>query len=113
MGLTVEILEGNLRKVIATFLAPGVDSTDDPATWVPTDPGTVKMFLKRLRAPADTIITYDFADAQIDKISTGVYSRVFDFETPAAFLVGVQGTTPCVAYDRVTVIVGEAEERPT
>lgn len=110
--LTVQILEGNLRRLKATFLVPGVGADlNDPSTWTPTDPSTVTFTRKRLGQPDSTIESWTYAAAQIVKDSVGVYEKILDFETDGTWRLGAQGTGTCQAYDEITIVVKNAEAR--
>lgn len=111
--LSVEILEGNLRRLKATFRVPGVGANlDDPSTWTLTDPTTVTFRRKRLGVADSTIESWTYAANEITRDSLGVYEKVLDFETDGSWRVSAEGTGACQAYDEAAVIVKNAEARP-
>lgn len=113
MPILVEILEGNRRKLTATFRVPGDGADlDDFSSWDLTDPTTVKLFRKRLRAADATIETFDYALAGVTRESLGVYSKVLDFDTNGTWVLAAQGTGACRAYDEVAIVIKNAEGRP-
>lgn len=108
--LVVEILQGNQRKVTATFKVRGVgDPAGDTTNWDLTDPTTVTFARKRLRAADSTIETWTYAAAQITRESLGVYSKILDFDSNGSYRVGSRGTGACKANEEVTVVVNDAE----
>lgn len=113
MSLTTEILEGNLRKLTATFRTPGVDADlDDVTTWDLTDPTTATFTRKRRRASSSTLETWVYAtDMEVTRDSVGVYSIVLAFADPGSWVVGAEGTGTCTAYEETGVDVTEAEAR--
>lgn len=110
MGLTVEILQGNARKVKATFLVPGDDADpDDLTTWTPTDPTDVIVSRKRVRAADTTIESWTFSDDQVDRIDTGIYEIILPFATNGSWAIGARGTGDVVAYEETILVVKDAE----
>lgn len=112
MSVTVEILEGNLRRLVVTFLVPDDDSDlDDLTTWVQTDPTTVTFTRRRMDDPAASLETWTYAGGQITRDSEGVYGKVLSFLDDGTYILGAEGTGACQTYVETTLVVHNAKAR--
>lgn len=111
-SITVEILEGNARKITATFRVPGDDADlDDFSTWDLTDPSTITFTRIALAAAQSTLETWTYAGSEVTRESIGVYSKVLGFETPATWVIGAEGTGACEAYGEIEIPVRRGRAR--
>lgn len=111
MAIAVRILEGNQRKITATFLVPGLGADlNDPTTWTPTDPSTITFTRIRDGSPDATLEAFLYP-ADLTRVSAGVYETTLDFPNAGTFIVGAQGTGAVEAYDEVAVVITRAKAK--
>lgn len=106
MSIAESFLEGNRRIYTATFKVP-----DDAGDL--TDPTTVTFYRRKIGAGSlDDLETFVYdTDNEVQKTSTGIYTFTIGYSDDGRYVVGVEGTGSCVAYEEIDVEVKNAKAR--
>lgn len=100
MGVAETILEGNRRKLTATFRVP-----DEVGQL--TDPDTVTFYIRHIKT--GTLVTIAGVDVTHDGL--GVYSVNHLFDVDGQYVIGAEGTGACAAYSEIVIVVENARAK--
>jgi hypothetical protein len=106
MALAESFLEGNSRIYTSTFKVPDENGTA-------TDPTTVTFFRRKI---GDGLLanleSYVYGtDSEVLKTAVGEYTFTIAFDEDGEYVIGVEGTGTCQAYEEIEVSVRNAKAR--
>lgn len=89
-------INGDTIRLSATFTVDGAA----------TDPTTVTL---RVKAPSGTVTAYTHADAEIARVSDGVYRKDVPFDAAGSWYVRWEGTGAAAGVEETAIVVSRSK----